>query len=51
MKYKKPEKKVDLKNSEVFRYLNNMESNPPQRGIEARPERVYTEADVRRVCA
>lgn len=49
MKYKKPEKKVDLKNSEVYRYLQ--ENKAPQRGIEARPERVYTEADVRRVCA
>lgn len=49
LKYKKPEKKVDLKNSEVYRMIHHMDREP-QSGIAVRAERVITEEDVRRVC-
>lgn len=48
MKYQKPEKKVDLDKSEVYKVLHHLDKSPI-RGIEVRPPVVVAEADIRRV--
>ncbi|XP_055903886.1 titin isoform X2 [Eupeodes corollae] len=48
MKYQKPEKKVDLDKSEVYKILHHLDKSPI-RGIEVRPPVVVAEADIRRV--
>lgn len=46
MKYQKPEKKVNLENSEVYRLIHDLDSTP-KRGVEARPEKVAAIQDIR----
>lgn len=48
MKYQKPEKKVDLDKSEVYKVLHHLDRSPI-RGIEVRPPVVVAEADIRKV--
>ncbi|XP_055381011.1 golgin subfamily A member 6-like protein 1 isoform X2 [Condylostylus longicornis] len=50
MKYQKPEKKVDLDKSEVFKVLHNLDKKP-KHGIEVRPPIVPAEEDIRNVAA
>uniref|UniRef100_A0A1B0DN69 Uncharacterized protein n=1 Tax=Phlebotomus papatasi TaxID=29031 RepID=A0A1B0DN69_PHLPP len=47
LKYQKPEKKVDLRNSEVYRMIHRMDKEPTH-GIAVRPEKVLTADDVHR---
>ncbi|XP_055680232.1 pharyngeal muscle protein 2 [Lutzomyia longipalpis] len=47
LKYQKPEKKVDLSGSEVYRMIHCMDKVPAH-GIAARPEKVFTAEDVHR---
>ncbi|XP_037911267.1 titin isoform X2 [Hermetia illucens] len=46
LKYKKPEKHIDLEKSEVYKVIHELDHSP-KRGIEFRPEKVVAEADVR----
>uniref|UniRef100_A0A1L8E578 Putative titin isoform x3 n=1 Tax=Nyssomyia neivai TaxID=330878 RepID=A0A1L8E578_9DIPT len=48
LKYQKPEKKVDLSGSEVYRMIHCMDKEPAH-GIAVRPEKVLTAEDVHRV--
>lgn len=48
LKYKKPEKHIDLEKSEVYKVIHELDHSP-KRGIEFRPEKVVAEADVRSV--
>uniref|UniRef100_A0A1A9Z322 PDZ domain-containing protein n=1 Tax=Glossina pallidipes TaxID=7398 RepID=A0A1A9Z322_GLOPL len=47
MKYQKPERKIDLNRSEVYKVIHHLDRQPV-RGIEVRPPVVPAEADVRK---
>ncbi|XP_026833162.1 titin isoform X3 [Drosophila erecta] len=47
MKYQKPERKIDLNRSEVYKYLNPHLDRAPVRGIEVRAPLVAAESDIR----
>ncbi|XP_065360513.1 uncharacterized protein Zasp67 [Calliphora vicina] len=47
MKYQKPEKKIDLNRSEVYKVIHHLDRQPV-RGIEVRPPVVPAEADIRK---
>ncbi|XP_023033198.1 titin isoform X2 [Drosophila willistoni] len=47
MKYQKPERKIDLNRSEVYKYLNPHLDRAPVRGIEVRAPMVAAESDIR----
>ncbi|XP_034137137.1 LIM domain-binding protein 3 isoform X3 [Drosophila guanche] len=47
MKYQKPERKIDLNRSEVYKYLNPQLDRAPVRGIEVRAPLVAAESDIR----
>ncbi|XP_017484228.1 PREDICTED: titin [Rhagoletis zephyria] len=48
MKYQKPEKKIDLNRSEVYKVIHHLDRQPV-RGIEVRPPVVPAEVDIRKV--
>ncbi|XP_011183650.2 microtubule-associated serine/threonine-protein kinase 2 isoform X2 [Zeugodacus cucurbitae] len=48
MKYQKPEKKIDLNRSEVYKVIHHLDRQPV-RGIEVRPPMVPAEVDIRKV--
>ncbi|XP_037933465.1 myosin-13 isoform X2 [Teleopsis dalmanni] len=47
MKYQKPERKIDLNRSEVYKVIHHLDRQPI-RGIEVRPPMVAAEVDVRK---
>ncbi|XP_037810182.1 translation initiation factor IF-2 isoform X2 [Lucilia sericata] len=47
MKYQKPEKKIDLNRSEVYKVIHHLDRQPV-RGIEVRPPVVPAEVDIRK---
>jgi PDZ and LIM domain protein 5/6/7 len=49
LKYQKPEKDVSfIKNSETYKMIHHLDKEP-ESGIEARPEKVVAEEDLRRI--